>query len=399
MKQLLLQPQQYEYIYKILLIFWKITILPFLLGIPKCWYISLSRVKSIVALPETREHNGHSLWLALLPNHDFIKEPTTASSAAVMSHTHPAHLTQGHGLNEELVMLRGVREKTDSQCKLYSCIFCVHLLINNTLTFPFSNLLTLFLLIIMSRSPVSPRSPITLRKTLASVPLPPTSPVQMVTRYLITGGKRESNHIILSTYCTFSAISCTLHYRLVTWRLWLFSVHLSQGRGSLMRAPESGWKLSDDLIVVFIDVQPAATLKRIFLHRQGLKQSDLNKNTSVSVTYHHPVVSLYLKVFLMDCTCLEATSITTWFAHKSHFKINSNPVSDSVLRSDTVQQFEQLTLTAQADRVMGLTFAKCQPENGFLFSCQMRNFSGRPVSGISTYRHFKRQRNNRRHMK
>lgn len=55
------------------------------------------------------------------------------------------------------------------------------------LTLPFSNLLTLFLLVIMSRSPVSPRSPMTLRKTLASVPPPPTLPVQMVTRYFITG--------------------------------------------------------------------------------------------------------------------------------------------------------------------------------------------------------------------
>lgn len=36
-----------------------------------------------------------------------------------------------------------------------------------------------------------------------------------------------------------------------------------------------GWKLSDDLIVIFIDVQPAATFKEIFLHRQRLKQSDL----------------------------------------------------------------------------------------------------------------------------
>lgn len=38
----------------------------------------------------------------------------------------------------------------------------------------------------MRRSPVSPRSPITLRKTLASVPPPLTLPVQMVTRYFIT---------------------------------------------------------------------------------------------------------------------------------------------------------------------------------------------------------------------
>lgn len=38
----------------------------------------------------------------------------------------------------------------------------------------------------MSLSPVSPRSPIILRKTLASVPPPLTLPVQMVTRYFST---------------------------------------------------------------------------------------------------------------------------------------------------------------------------------------------------------------------
>lgn len=57
---------------------------------------------------------------------------------------------------------------------------------NKSPTFPFSNLLTLFLLVIMGRSPVSPRSPNRLRNTVASVPLPLTSPVQIVTRYFIT---------------------------------------------------------------------------------------------------------------------------------------------------------------------------------------------------------------------
>lgn len=53
-------------------------------------------------------------------------------------------------------------------------------------TFPFSNLLTLFLQLMSCRSPVSPWSPIRQRKTDASVPLPPTFPVQTVTLYFIT---------------------------------------------------------------------------------------------------------------------------------------------------------------------------------------------------------------------
>ena len=56
-------------------------------------------------------------------------------------------------------------------------------------TFPFSNLLMLFLQLTSCRSPVSPWSPIRFRKTDASVPLPPTVPVQTVTLYLITTEK------------------------------------------------------------------------------------------------------------------------------------------------------------------------------------------------------------------
>lgn len=36
-----------------------------------------------------------------------------------------------------------------------------------------------------------------------------------------------------------------------------------------------GWEFSDDLVVILIDVQPAAAGERIFLHCQGLKQSYL----------------------------------------------------------------------------------------------------------------------------
>ena len=67
-------------------------------------------------MPETGELNGQRLWLALLPDHHLVKEPAAASSAAVMTHAHPAHLAQGHGLNEEFIMLREDREKTDQRC-------------------------------------------------------------------------------------------------------------------------------------------------------------------------------------------------------------------------------------------------------------------------------------------
>lgn len=40
-------------------------------------------------------------------------------------------------------------------------------------------------------------------------------------------------------------------------------------------------KLSNNLIVVFIDVQPTATMERIFLHCQGLEQSHLQKVTAM----------------------------------------------------------------------------------------------------------------------
>lgn len=57
--------------------------------------------------------------------------------------------------------------------------------------------------------------------------------------------------------------------------LHVFSVFLTGKR--LIDECSGSRKLSDDLVVIFIDVQPAATLERIFLHGQGLKQSDLQK--------------------------------------------------------------------------------------------------------------------------
>lgn len=133
--------------------------------------------------------------------------------------------------------------------------------VDDALTLPFSNLLTLFLLMIMSRSPVSPRSPITLRKTLASVPLPLTLPVQIVTRYFITEKGKQT--LLLQNLTRLT----------VDMRCGLTGQRLFDVRSG-------SWKLSDDLVVVFVDVQPAATLERIFLHRQSLEQSDLQRVTA-----------------------------------------------------------------------------------------------------------------------
>lgn len=66
-----------------------------------------------------------------------------------------------------------------------------------SLTFPFSNLFTLFLQLTRHRSPESPWSPIRFRKTDASVPLPLTVPVQTVTLYLITETQNQSRLILL----------------------------------------------------------------------------------------------------------------------------------------------------------------------------------------------------------
>ncbi len=133
--------------------------------------------------------------------------------------------------------------------------FIFHILrINDALTLPFSNLLTLFLLMIIRRSPVSPRSPITLRKTLASVPLPLTLPVQMVTRYFITEKDNREGHTV--TYCHEG----TGHY----WhRFWVSahtlgskclcafriksSVCFLQGSGSSMSTPVAGSSLAISL--------------------------------------------------------------------------------------------------------------------------------------------------------
>lgn len=62
------------------------------------------------------------------------------------------------------------------------------------------------------------------------------------------------------------------------------SVFLTRQR--LIDERSGSWKLSDDLIVVFIDVQPTATFKRIFLHCQGFEQSDLQKVTASCVIIH-----------------------------------------------------------------------------------------------------------------
>lgn len=61
----------------------------------------------MIALPETGELSGHRFWLTLLPDHHFIQEPAAAPTSAVMADAHSAHPTQGHGLDEKLIVLNG----------------------------------------------------------------------------------------------------------------------------------------------------------------------------------------------------------------------------------------------------------------------------------------------------
>lgn len=136
--------------------------------------------------------------------------------------------------------------------------------LGHDLTLPFSNLLTLFLLVIMSRSPVSPRSPMMLRKTLASVPPPPTLPVQMVTRYFITEKDRRRQIHTRSARRARPGSMCLTGQRLGDER-------------------SSSRKLSDDLVVVFVHIQPAATLEGILFHRQGFQQRDLQRVVSSAI--------------------------------------------------------------------------------------------------------------------
>lgn len=58
-------------------------------------------------LPKTGELNGHGLWLTLLPDHHFIQEPATTSTSTIVTNPHTAHPTQGHRLDEKLIMLIG----------------------------------------------------------------------------------------------------------------------------------------------------------------------------------------------------------------------------------------------------------------------------------------------------
>lgn len=101
-------------------------------------------------------------------------------------------------------------------------------------TFPFSNLLILFLQFTSCRSPVSPWSPIRLRKTDASVPLPLTVPVQTVILYLMTA----ENHIIQSN-CIFLSILLDVYgeYK------WMYLL----GSGSAISSPVAGSSLTTSL--------------------------------------------------------------------------------------------------------------------------------------------------------
>lgn len=72
------------------------------------WTDLLTRFNALKGnVPETGELNGQGLRLTLLPDHHFIQEPAAASTPTIVADPHPAHPTQGHGLDEELIMLIG----------------------------------------------------------------------------------------------------------------------------------------------------------------------------------------------------------------------------------------------------------------------------------------------------
>lgn len=61
---------------------------------------------SVIALPVTGEHDGHTLRLALLPDHHLVKVPTAASTAAIMADAHSLYLADGHSLDDKLIVLK-----------------------------------------------------------------------------------------------------------------------------------------------------------------------------------------------------------------------------------------------------------------------------------------------------
>ena len=113
-------------------------------------------------------------------------------------------------------------------------------------TFPFSNLLTLFLQLTSHRSPVSPWSPIRFRNTDASVPLPPTVPVQTVTLYLITAEQKNATQSVfyIPPYSCFLEVNTrAFTYRAVVQGLFLHRQGApSQPRYRLHSCPASAHK-------------------------------------------------------------------------------------------------------------------------------------------------------------
>lgn len=73
-------------------------------------------------MPKTGEHGSQRLGLAFLPDHHVVKEPATASPPTIVTNTHPAYLAQGHGLNEELVVLEDRGREKRVKCAHFSRI-------------------------------------------------------------------------------------------------------------------------------------------------------------------------------------------------------------------------------------------------------------------------------------
>lgn len=205
------------------------------------------------------------------------------------------------------------------------------------LTFPFSNLLTLFLQLTSQRSPVSPCSPIRLRKTEASVPLPLTFPVHTVTLYLTTGTQNRPA-IRPPGQITGQTVD---HSRA--------STDAERTRQGFRDELSAGRQLPHDLVVVLVGVQPTFAGELVLLLRQGLHQSCLMANTH-------------------DAAESDA------FIHRASFVFSSLHLTQNPFLRPKRIHFSNSQLT----------LLRCHPEKGFLFSCQIRNLNSFPKSGSST---------------
>lgn len=149
----------------------------------------------------------------------------------------------------------------------------------------------------MSLSPMSPRSPMILRKTLASVPPPLTLPVQMVTRYFITvKGNREEDPLIM---CLHMTTLCKSQFQNMHLGFIEQHEHFLQGSGSSMMAPVAGSSLMISLSSSFTSSQRPHwneyfSIVRVFSKVTcGKSQPQVTGTSSLPSPAHYPGYTEY----------------------------------------------------------------------------------------------------------